>query len=58
MNCLKSSYHTQGWIKMSGNKYSIKQLPVDEIWASVPKAEKHRGAEFYKPVLKDIKANA
>jgi len=57
MNCLKSSYHVQGWIKMSGNKYPIKQLPVDEIWASVPKAEKHRSKEFYRPVLKDIKAN-
>lgn len=57
MNCLESSYHAQGWIKMSGNKYPIKQLPVDEIWASVPKAEKHRSKEFYRPVLKDIKAN-
>ena len=58
MNCLKSEYHTQGWIKMSGKKYPIRQLPIDEIWPSVPLAEKSaRGLPFYKPVLKDIKAN-
>lgn len=32
-------------------------LKIDELWASVPKAEKHRGKAFYEPVMKDIEAN-
>ena len=62
MKVLKSKYHKQGYIilgktkKLSG-KHKIEQLPVDEIWASVPKAEMHRGLPFYSQVLEDIEKN-
>ena len=57
MEILKSKYHTQGWIKLRDIKYKIKQHPVDEIWASVPQADKHMGRPFYGPVMEDIKKN-
>ena len=58
MKLLKSQLHEQGylWINSDlepsykGTKYPIKQIRVDEIWASVPKAEVHNGIVFYKPV--------
>ena len=62
MKLLKSQLHEQGylWInsdlepKYKGTKYPIKQIRVDDIWASVPKAEVHNGIEFYKPVKESI----
>ena len=65
MKLLKSNLHTQGFLQITsdmepaykGNQYPIKQLPVDEIWASVPRAVIHCGIEFYEPVKESIKKN-
>ena len=65
MKLLKSSIHDLGYWEVKsdlepwakGNKYGIEQLPVNDIWASVPKAEIHRGKEFYRPLKKDIQKN-
>ena len=59
---LKSKLHYVGRWKVTsglepaytGNEYPVKQLPVDDIWASVPKAIQHHGQDFYEPVKKDI----
>ena len=62
MKVLKSKYHAQGFIiigktkKLSG-KHKIEQLPIKDIWASVPKADFHRGKPFYPEVMEDIKKN-
>lgn len=52
MNILKSSYHGDKW-----NNIDVIPLPVKELWTSVPKAEIHRGKEFFEPVKKDIEEN-
>ena len=52
MNILKSNYHGGMW-----NNINVVSLPVKELWASVAKAEKHRGKEFFEPVKKDIEEN-
>ena len=62
MKILKSKYHEQGYIilgatpKLAG-KHKIEQHPIDDIWASVPKCDFHRGKAFYGPVMEDIKKN-
>lgn len=62
MKILKSKYHKQGYIylgksqKLKG-KHKIEQLPIKDIWASVPKCDIHRGKPFYSEVLKDIEKN-
>ncbi len=62
MKVLKSQYHVQGYIyigeskKLKG-KHKIEQLPIKDIWASVPKCVTHRGKPFYAPVMEDIKKN-
>lgn len=65
MKVLKSLLHDQGSLTINsdlepllkGRTYPVKQLPVDEIWASVPKAIIHHGVPFYEPVKADIKKN-
>ena len=52
MSVLKSRYHGKSW-----NDKEVITLPIDELWASVPKADKHKGKAFYQPVLEDIKEN-
>lgn len=52
MNILKSQYHGDKW-----NNIEVSTLPVKDLWASVPRAEVHKGKEFFKPVMKDIKEN-
>ena len=52
MKVLKSKYHGSQWDKMN-----VVILPINELWASVPKAEKHRGKNFYGPVMEDIQQN-
>jgi len=62
MKLLKCSIHDQGYWevtsdlepKYKGNRYPIIHLPISEIWASVPRADKHRGKPFYKPLKEDI----
>jgi hypothetical protein len=65
MKILKSRLHDQGYWEVTSNlepihkgkRFPIKQIAVDEIWASVPKAEIHQGIPFYAPVKEDIKKN-
>lgn len=57
MKLLKSKYHTQGWIDLRGVKYQLRQLPIEDIWPSVEKAEVHRGVRFYDLIKKDISKN-
>jgi len=52
MNILKSQYHESTWDNME-----VVVLPIKDLWASVPKAEKHKGRDFYGPVMEDIKEN-
>lgn len=65
MKLLKCSIHDQGYWEVTSNleplykgcRYPIEQLHVNEIWASVPKAVRHMGQDFYEPVKKDIAKN-
>lgn len=65
MKLLKSNYYKRGYWenttqfekKYHGKKYPIEQHDVNELWASVPKAESHLGKEFYGPVKDDIAKN-
>tara|TARA_Y100000004_G_scaffold32561_1_gene34254 strand:- start:2746 stop:3228 length:483 start_codon:yes stop_codon:yes gene_type:complete len=65
MKLLKSKIHDIGYYevvsnlepKFKGQKYPIKQIAVDEIWASVPRADIHLGKPFYTPVREDIEKN-
>jgi hypothetical protein len=50
MKLLKSKYDEWDGMK-------VVPLKIDNLWASVPKAEVHRGKQFYGPVMKDIEAN-
>ncbi len=52
MYILKSKYHGSTW-----NNIEVTPLRVKDLWASVPKAEKHKGKEFFQPVMDDIKEN-
>lgn len=52
MNNLKCKYHGSTW-----NDANVVSLPVKDLWASVPKADRHKGKAFYTPVMKDIKEN-
>ncbi len=52
MKVLKSKYHGSQW-----DKKDVLSLPINELWASVPKADQHKGRDFYKPVMEDIKEN-
>tara|TARA_R110002167_G_scaffold254756_2_gene460948 strand:+ start:296 stop:730 length:435 start_codon:yes stop_codon:yes gene_type:complete len=52
MKVLKSKYHGSQW-----DKKDVVILPVNELWASVPKAEHYKGKDFYGPVMEDIKEN-
>lgn len=52
MKVLYSKYHDSEW-----NSMKVVSLRISELWASVPKADVHKGKEFYKPVLKDIEKN-
>lgn len=52
MNILKSQYHGSKW-----NGIEVSPLLVKDLWASVPKADTHKGKEFFKPVMDDIKEN-
>ena len=49
MNILKSKYHGSTW-----NNIEVTPLRVNELWASVPKAVKHKNKEFFQPVMDDI----
>lgn len=52
MNLLKSKYHSLKW-----DNYDVVPMPISQLWASVPKAEKLRGKNFYEPVRDDIAKN-
>lgn len=49
---LKCRFHGKEW-----NGYKIHTVKVSDLWASVPKAIKHRGKEFYNKVRDDIDKN-
>ena len=44
-NILKCQFHGKTW-----NNYKVHSLKVSELWASVKKAENHRGKTFYTKV--------
>ena len=52
MNILKSKYHNSKW-----DNLKVVVLPINELWPSVPKAERYRNRDFYGPVMEDIKQN-
>jgi hypothetical protein len=52
MKNLKSQYHNDKW-----NGYEVVQLPIKDLFQSVPAAAKVRGKEFYKPLKEDIAKN-
>ena len=52
MKTLKSKYHKSQW-----DRRNVVALPIKDLWASVPKAEKYRVKDFYGPVMEDIKQN-
>lgn len=52
MKVLKSQYYGKEW-----NGYTVVPIRVDELWASVPRADKHRGKTFYSKVKEDIAKN-
>jgi len=41
----------------NGKFYPIAQLPINELWASVPQAKVLNGKPFYQPLLEDIQKN-
>jgi len=51
-NVLECNFHGLEW-----NGYKVVPLRVDELWASVPRADKHRGKDFYKRVEEDVAKN-
>ena len=57
MKICKSKFHDQGYWEYGKNRYPIKILPVDSLWASVKIARVHQGLEFYEPIKKDIAKN-
>ena len=65
MKLLKSKYHEKGYWENTtqfeqqthGKHYPLEHLDVNKVWASVPKAERHQGKDFYKPILEDIRKN-
>ena len=62
MKLLKSKYHEQGYwtnpIELEpwshGIKYPVLVHSVNDLWASVPRADIHAGIEFYKPLKESI----
>ena len=52
MKLLKSKFNGGKW-----DDIEVVPLAIDNLWASVPKADKLRNRPFYKPVMEDIKAN-
>ncbi|MBN2164497.1 MAG: tetratricopeptide repeat protein [Pontiellaceae bacterium] len=49
---LKSQFHGSSWIS-----YPTVVLPIKELWASVPRADTHKGKPFYSRLAKDIAEN-
>ena len=52
MKLLKSQFHERKW-----NDYPTTTLRISDLWASVPKAEVHKGKPFYSRLIKDIDEN-
>lgn len=57
MNICKSAFHDQGYWTHGQNKYPIRVMPLEDLWASVPIAPVHMGIKFFEPVKKDIEKN-
>ena len=57
MKICKSQFHDQGYWEHGRNKYQLRTLPIDKLWASVPIAKVHQGVVFYDTVKKDIAKN-
>ncbi|MBN2703882.1 MAG: tetratricopeptide repeat protein [Pontiellaceae bacterium] len=49
---LKSQFSGKKW-----NDYRVISLPIKDLWASVPKAETHKGKPFYSRLAEDIAQN-
>lgn len=57
MNPLHSQFHESGWTGADRQHYHVECLPIAELWASVPKAEKLHNKPFYHTVMNDIAAD-
>ena len=52
-----NQWHDKGYWKHGDNKYFLKVLPINKLWASVPIAKVHNGVQFYDKLKADMEKN-